>query len=141
MPPLWGGFPAIPGLDRAVHVQGQHRIAGPGKTTSEEGITVTDQHPSPTHSPAAAAQQLHALGRARSLELAKNLGTASTRLTAAGTKVHDAKVGYAKAADGYRSAWADAQQMFTAAQLTELGFPTPPPAPQRRAARTESPPP
>ena len=99
---------------------------------------MTDQHPSPTHSPAAAAQQLHALGRARSLELARSLGTAASRLTTAGTKVHDAKVGYAKAADGYRVAWAEAQRMFTAEQLIELGFPTPPPAPQRRAARPES---
>jgi hypothetical protein len=99
---------------------------------------VTDQQRSTTHSPAAAAQQLHALGRARSLELAKNLGTASSRLTTAGKKVHDAKVGYAKAADGYRAAWAEAQRMFTSEQLTELGFPSPPPAPQRRAARPES---
>ena len=38
--------------------------------------------------------------------------------------------GYAKAADGYRAAWAEAQRMFTAEQLTELGFPTPPPAPR-----------
>jgi len=76
------------------------------------------------------AQQLHALGRATSAAMSRELGRAQRQLIAAGHKVHSAKVDYARAADNYREAWTAARSLFSAEQLDALGFPSMP-APKR----------
>lgn len=83
------------------------------------------------------AQQLHALGRATSATLSKQLGRSQRALVGAGSRMRDAKVEYAQAADAYRAAWSAARAMFTEEQLTELGFPNLP-APRRASPDSTS---
>ena len=80
------------------------------------------------------AQQLHALGRATSAAMSRELGRAQRQLIAAGHKLHSARVDYARAADSYREAWTAARTLFNAEQLADLGFPNMP-APKRPDAR------